>query len=159
MADGANPQAGPGRMTRRSQFQAAAKGRRYNTERMTVQGRARDPETEPGGLRFGFTVTKKTGHATERNRIRRRFRVAAALAGASHAQVTADVVLVGRREALTAPFPILVEDVATALGLVTRARSASGNRPRGRALQPSPASPSASSPSPPGDTPRRSDDG
>lgn len=163
MVDGAIPQGGLGRLTRRAQFQAAAKGRRYNTERMTVQGRARDPATEPGGLRFGFTLTKKTGGAPERNRIRRRFRAAAALAGAPHASINADVVLVGRREALSAPFPVLVEDVATALGLVTRARSASSGRPRGRdahPTSPSPASsPPASSPPPPGDTPRRSDDG
>jgi ribonuclease P protein component len=151
MPDGANPRDGLGRLTRRAEFQAAAKGRRYNTARMTVQGLARDAAAEPGGLRFGFTVTKKTGHATERNRIRRRFRAAAALAGAPHADVRADVVLVGRRDALGAPFQTLVEDVAKALGIVTRPPSATG-RSRGR-------SPHSSPPLPPGDTPHRSDDG
>jgi ribonuclease P protein component len=150
-SDGAIPRIGPGRLTRRAEFQAAAKGRRYNTERMTVQGRARDAAAEPGGLRFGFTVTKKTGHATERNRIRRRFRAAAALAGAPHAGICADVVVVGRREALGAPFPILVEDVAKALSHVTRPRSPSSGR--------NPPPSRSPAPPPPGDTPRRSHDG
>ena len=44
---------------------------------MTVQGRLRDTDAPDGaGLRFGFTVTKKVGHATERNRIKRRLRAA-----------------------------------------------------------------------------------
>ena len=128
------------RLTRRAEFQATAKGRRYRTERMTVQGRARDP-ADAAGLRFGITVTKKVGHATERNRIRRRFRAAAVLAAAEHAARPVDVVLVGRREALAASFSLLVDDVRQALGAVTRP-----DRPRGRAH-----------PSPPGDRRRGSD--
>ena len=48
---------------------------------MTVQGRLRG---EDGlGLRFGLTVTKKVGHATERNRIKRRLRAAVQDGGGS----------------------------------------------------------------------------
>ena len=64
----------PGRLTKRAEFLAAASGRRFHTERMTVQGRLRDGDG--AGLRFGLTVTKKVGHATERNRIKRRLRAA-----------------------------------------------------------------------------------
>ena len=79
-----------GRLTKRPEFLAAAAGRRFHTERMTLQGRLRDTDAPDGaGLRFGFTVTKKVGHATERNRIKRRLRAAALDAGASHADTPA----------------------------------------------------------------------
>src|SRR4051794_12119564 len=73
--------AAPGRLTKRREFLAAASGRRFHTERMTVQGLVRD---DASGLRFGLTVTKKVGHATERNRIRRRLRQAFRHAAVDH---------------------------------------------------------------------------
>ena len=114
-----------GRITRRPDYLAAAKGRRFHTERLTAQGRLRD-DGPPGGLRVGFTVTKREGHATERNRIRRRLKVAAAQAGDAHRDKAVDVVLIGRRDALAAPFAQLVEDVRQALGAVTRPKAARG---------------------------------
>ncbi|WP_407529303.1 ribonuclease P protein component [Methylobacterium oryzisoli] len=116
-----------GRITRRPDYLAAAAGRRFHTGRLTAQGRLRD---EPGeaGLRFGFTVTKRTGHATERNRIRRRLKAAVALAGAGHAAQPLDVVLIGRREALGAPFALLVDDIRRALAAVTKPRPPGGGR-------------------------------
>ncbi|KMO39914.1 hypothetical protein VQ03_15020 [Methylobacterium tarhaniae] len=122
-----------GRITRRPDYLAAAKGRRFHTERLTAQGRLRD-DGPPGGLRVGFTVTKREGHATERNRIRRRLKVAAAQAGQAHRDKAVDVVLIGRRDALGAPFAQLVEDVRQALGAVTKPRgpkppSAEGGHP------------------------------
>ncbi|MBE7246759.1 MAG: ribonuclease P protein component [Actinomycetospora chiangmaiensis] len=125
-----------GRITRRPDYLAAAKGRRFHTERLTAQGRLRD-DGPPGGLRVGFTVTKREGHATERNRIRRRLKVAAAEAGMAHRDKAVDVVLIGRRDALAAPFAQLVEDVQRALGIVTKPRSPKpssdgGDRPTGR---------------------------
>ncbi|AWN45872.1 ribonuclease P protein component [Methylobacterium terrae] len=130
-----------GRITRRPDYLAAAKGRRFHTERLTAQGRLRD-DGPPGGLRVGFTVTKREGHATERNRIRRRLKVAAQIAageaGPAQRDKAADVVLIGGRDALAAPFAQLVEDVRQALGIVTKPKapkppSAEGGRPgRGR---------------------------
>jgi ribonuclease P protein component len=126
-----------GRITRRPDYLAAAKGRRFHTERLTAQGRLRD-DGPPGGLRVGFTVTKREGHATERNRIRRRLKVAAQIAaeqvGPAQRDKAADVVLIGRRDALAAPFAQLVEDVRQALGVVTKPRapkppSAEGGQP------------------------------
>ncbi len=64
------------RLKKRPDFLAAAAGRRFHTDRMTAQGRLR--ETGAGGLRLGFTVTKRVGHATERNRIKRRLRAVVA---------------------------------------------------------------------------------
>lgn len=118
-ARGVTTEGALGRLTKRSEFLAAASGRRFHTERMTVQGRLRD---DAEGLRFGLTVTKKVGHATERNRIRRRLRAAIPLAAVDHRDRNADVVVIGRRDSLSAPHPLLVEDLRRALGVVLKAR-------------------------------------
>ncbi|WP_188909909.1 ribonuclease P protein component [Salinarimonas ramus] len=145
-----------GRLTKRREFVAAASGRRFHSERMTVQGLRRDDE---GTLRVGFTVTKKVGHAVERNRIKRRLRHAAreALArggadlgcGARHDAAAdrvpdaplpphplppADIVVIARRPALQAPYSSLIDDLARALHVVTKpggARPDRGGAPRG----------------------------
>lgn len=110
-----------GRLTKRSDFVAAASGRRFRTERMTVQSRRRDPsDTDSGGLRIGFTVTRKVGHATERNRIRRRLRTAWRIAAAGHADIGFDLVVVARREALAADWQALVDDLSRALHVLTK---------------------------------------
>jgi ribonuclease P protein component len=106
-----------GRLTKRPEFLAAASGRRLHTERMTVQGRPRD---DANGLRFGLTVTKRVGHATERNRIRRRLRAAIHLAAVDHLTRNADVVVIGRREVLSAAYPVLLDDLDRALKVVTK---------------------------------------
>lgn len=109
------------RLRRRSEFLAAAEGRRFHTERMTAQGLRR--EAAPEGLRIGFTITKRVGHATERNRIRRRLRAAVAAIAPDAPAATADVVLIARRPALSADFETLKTDLARALAVVTRPRA------------------------------------
>jgi ribonuclease P protein component len=124
------PRAQPaGRLRRRAEFLAAASGRRFHTERMTVQGRLRDDADGGDGLRLGFTVSKRVGHATERNRIRRRLRAAAQEAASAHAATPADVVVIARREALDADYRLLVDDIGRALRAVTRPRSARRHEP------------------------------
>lgn len=71
------------RLKKRTDFVAAASGRRFHTERMSVQGRRRDDD---GGVRIGLTVTKRVGHATERTRIKRRLREATKIAMARMAE-------------------------------------------------------------------------
>ena len=112
-----------GRLTKRPDFVAAASGRRFHTERMTVQGRLR--EDLASGLRFGLTVTKRVGHATERNRIKRRLRAATQAAGLDYAAVHADVVIIGRRDILTADYHMLIDDLRRALRAVTKPKSVS----------------------------------
>jgi ribonuclease P protein component len=103
-----------GRLTRRAEFLAAGGGRRFRTPRMTVMAVQR--ATQDGqGVRIGFTVTRKTGHATERNRIRRRLRAAAAAAARAWPPANLDVVVVARREAIGAEFAELVNDLTRAL--------------------------------------------
>lgn len=110
-----------GRLRKRADFLAAASGRRFHTERMTVQGRLRGDDAL--GLRFGLTVTKKVGHATERNRIKRRLRAAMQTAAAPYLATNADIVVIGRRDLLTAEYGILLEDLGRALRAVTKAKA------------------------------------
>jgi ribonuclease P protein component len=116
-----------GRLKRRPDFLAAAAGRRFHTERMTAQGRLRDAaelrDAPADGLHLGFTITKRVGHATERNRIRRRLRGALAQVGGDLPSLPADIVLIARRPALHAPFDALCDDLRRAVGTVTKPRS------------------------------------
>jgi ribonuclease P protein component len=113
-----------GRLTKRSEFVAAASGRRFHTERMTVQGLMRRDDTGMQDLlprlRVGFTVTKRVGHATERNRMRRRLRAAALEALATRSDVPADLVVIARRPVLTSEFRALVADLERAVAVVTK---------------------------------------
>ena len=102
------------RLKKRPDFLAAAEGRRFHTERMSAQGRLRTTDGQPG-LRLGFTITKRVGHATERNRIRRRLREVVRLADAARLQAGHDYVVVGRRPALTLPFARIAQDFDGAL--------------------------------------------
>ena len=113
-----------GRLTKRPDFLAAASGRRFQTERMSVQGRLRGDGVGDGqGLRVGLTVTKKVGHATERNRIKRRLRAAIREAAPGHEAADVDVVVIGRRDILAADYRILIEDLRRALRTVTKPKT------------------------------------
>jgi ribonuclease P protein component len=103
-------------ITQRRDFKAAAaSGRRFRTSAFTAQMLLRDQDMASQGLRLGLTASRHTGTATERNRIRRRLRAAADLAGASMAAGALDLVLVARREALSTPFATLKSDISRAL--------------------------------------------
>ncbi|WP_457106839.1 ribonuclease P protein component [Methylobacterium sp. P5_C11] len=129
------------RLKKRPDFLAAAEGRRFHTDRMTAQGRLRTPQAEgtesPRGLRLGFTITKRVGHATERNRIRRRLRAALNVIApelpSDVAVQPADIVLIARRPALHAPFDTLAADLRRAIPAVIRPSTGGrGERPPGR---------------------------
>nr|WP_246504889.1 ribonuclease P protein component [Microvirga antarctica] len=109
-----------GRLTKRPDFVAAASGRRFHTDRMTVQGRLREAAF---GIRFGLTVTKRVGHATERNRIKRRLRTVCQKAGLDYRHIDADIVIIGRRDILTADYDVLIDDLRRALRVVTKPKS------------------------------------
>ena len=138
-------------LKRRAEFVAAASGRKFSTSCFVLQARARDPGEDPdsmqarkpaptsegGGrscpdVRFGFTVTRKTGGAVERNRIRRRLREAVRHVGPVAARAGHDYVLIGRRAALTAPFDAIMKDLERALRAVHRTPDRAGP-PAGRA--------------------------
>ncbi len=83
------------RLRQRADFLAVANGTRANSAAFVVQGRARDDD---GPIRIGFTVTKKNGTATERNRIRRRLRELVKRLDVISMRPHHDYVLVGRRD-------------------------------------------------------------
>jgi ribonuclease P protein component len=99
------------RLTRRADFLAARDGLRAPAGPFLVQARKRNDTHAP---RVGFTVTKKAGNAVERNRIRRRLR-AAVKSLTDKTRPGFDYVLIARREAITAPFASLLNDLERAL--------------------------------------------
>lgn len=118
------------RLTKRSQFQRAARGNRAGRSAFGLQSIGTD-DAEPG---IGFTVTKKTGNSPQRNRIKRRLR-AAVTACARDFVPGHDYVLVGRREALSEPFTKLVADLGALIVRVhtpktDNERNSSGRGPR-----------------------------
>jgi ribonuclease P protein component len=111
-----------GRLTRRGEYQRAAKGRRVNAAAFGLQANARPPEATAKGARFGLTVTKKTGNSPARHRIKRRLREAMRRISPLDAQPDHDYVLMARREALSIGFEALVADIARALARAHRRR-------------------------------------
>lgn len=99
-------------LKRRADFLAAANAMRVPAPAFLLQGRDRK---DAGTVRIGYTVTKKTGTAVERNRIRRRLRAAAkdVLPDAGHSGY--DYVLVARRAAISEPFDKIKNDMMRAL--------------------------------------------
>ena len=100
------------RLRQRADFLAVANGARANSAAFVVQERCRDDD---GPIRIGFTVTKKNGTATERNRIRRRLRELVKRLDVIPMRPHHDYVLVGRRAALHRDFTTMLDDLRQAL--------------------------------------------
>jgi len=115
------------RLTKRTQFQRAARGNRAGRSAFGLQSIATD-DAQAG---IGFTVTKKTGNSPQRNRIKRRLR-AAVTACARDFVPGHDYVLVGRREALSDPFSKLVADLGALIVRVHAPRSDNERNSSGR---------------------------
>jgi ribonuclease P protein component len=122
---------GPQRLLQRSQFQAAAQsGRRFRSSALTVQVRERASDAQ--GPQVGFTASRKTGTATERNRIRRRLKAAAHDAyGTERADL--DIVAVATAAVLSARYDDLVTTLRDAL---TKARAQKKHQRDNAAPQP-----------------------
>ncbi len=89
---------------------------------------------DDGPVRVGFTVTKKNGTATERNRIRRRLRELVKRLDDISMRPHSDYVLVGRRAALTRDFATMLDDLRSALHRLDR----QPERPRDETASPRP---------------------
>src|SRR3954454_9937262 len=100
------------RLRQRADFLAVASGPRMTSAAFVVQARARGDD---GPVRVGFTVTKKIGTATERNRVRRRLRDLVKRLDAVSMPPHTDDVLVGRLAALTRDFAAMLDDLRSAL--------------------------------------------
>jgi len=105
------------RLRQRADFLAVANGARANSAAFVVQSRRRDDD---GPIRVGFTVTKKYGTATERNRIRRRLRELVKRLDVITMRPHSDYVLVGRRAALTRDFATMLDDLRATLQRLDR---------------------------------------
>jgi ribonuclease P protein component len=105
------------RLRQRADFLAVANGARVNSAAFVVQSRRRD---DGGPVRVGFTVTKKNGTATERNRIRRRLRELVKRLDVIVMRPHSDYVLVGRRAALNRDFSTMLDDLRAALHRLDR---------------------------------------
>jgi ribonuclease P protein component len=105
------------RLRQRADFLAVANGARANSAAFVLQGQSRDDD---GPIRIGFTVTKKNGTATERNRIRRRLRELVKRVDPVSMRPHHDYVLVGRRDALTRDFATMLDDLRSALRRLDR---------------------------------------
>ncbi len=68
-----------------------------------------------GGLRVGYTATKKVGNAVKRNRARRRLRAAVAEVLEGSQTTHADMVVVARQGTIERPYAELKNDLAAAL--------------------------------------------
>ena len=109
------------RLRQRADFLAVANGLRMGAPAFAVQTRDRG---DGGPIRFGFTVTKKVGTATERNRIRRRLRELVKRLDPPLLFPHSDYVLIGRRGALDRDFAVMLDDLRAAFSRLARRVSA-----------------------------------
>jgi ribonuclease P protein component len=114
------------RLRQRADFLAVANGARVSSAAFVVQGRRRDDD---GPIRVGFTVSRKNGTATERNRIRRRLRELVKFLDVISMRPHSDYVLVGRRAALNRDFATMLDDLRSALHRLDRQASKQAKAP------------------------------
>jgi ribonuclease P protein component len=105
------------RLRQRADFLAVANGPRVSTPAFVVQNRRRN---DGGPIRIGFTVTKKNGTATERNRIRRRLRELVKRVDAVSMRPHSDYVIIGRRAALNRRYAVMLDDLRSAFHRLDR---------------------------------------
>lgn len=133
-----------GRLKRRSEFlRVAGAKRRFTTPGLVLQMRPwpadalEKDEQVQHSLRLGFTVSKKVGNAVQRNRARRRLRAVAADVMGHCAAPRRDYVIIGRRAAVSRPYPDLLQDLKTALRRLRACRTdAAGKAGPARHRQP-----------------------
>lgn len=116
---------------RRDFLRAARAGAKSAMPGLVLQVRPNAEADRPaGGIRVGFTVSRKVGNAVTRNRARRRLRAVAERVLGQRAGQGRDYVLIGRRDTVARPFAALVQDLETALRRADAALAQGGDRTR-----------------------------
>jgi ribonuclease P protein component len=100
-------------ITKRSDFLAANRGKRYATPGFVLL--VFDRRDDDPAKRLGITITKKVGNAVIRNRMRRRFRALARELLDTHGKAGADHILIGRDGGIERDFATLRGEMAKAL--------------------------------------------
>ena len=105
------------RLLKRADFLRVAQTRKkWAAPGLIVQAApAKLAPSDPATIQVGFTTSKKVGSAVERNRARRRLRAAVAEIFPESASPASDYVIIGRRETLSRPYSLLLQDLRTAL--------------------------------------------
>ena len=149
-----NAVAVPERLRRRADFLRAAKGKRFHARGLTLQAAPRpfSSKTASAGMqgnstlsarfnatsagatsrmeappRFGFTVTKQSGGAVRRNRIRRRLKEALRLLKPLPARPGHDYVILARPGGACMSFRALQAELMRALGKIDTRQKPSAN--------------------------------
>ncbi|HEY1838259.1 MAG TPA: ribonuclease P protein component [Rhizomicrobium sp.] len=102
-------------LRKRADFLRAQKGVRRSAGCLTLECCATPQGVGGGGIRVGFTASRKVGNAVARNRAKRRLRAAAAALLPLLAKEGNDYVLVARRDTVARPYPALLKDLEAAL--------------------------------------------
>ena len=107
------------RLKSRADFLNVAKlGDKWVTKSMVVQARIKRNSAlskAENNIYVGFTVTRTVGNAVIRNRIRRRLKAAVSEVFPGIAQNGQEIVIIGRKGSLTAPFSSIVKDLRYAI--------------------------------------------
>ncbi|MEM6615565.1 MAG: ribonuclease P protein component [Pseudomonadota bacterium] len=104
------------RLRKRRDFLTVAKGVKVVRPSLVLQcGHAIASTDEPEFAHFGFTATKKLGHAPCRNRVRRRLKAAVRDLGPRLSEPGRAYVLIGRYATATIAYDRILEDLTIAL--------------------------------------------
>jgi ribonuclease P protein component len=102
-------------LKRRPDFLRARGGSRWTMPGFVLEARSRAETGDvPSTARFGFTVTRQTGKAVVRNRIRRRLKAVVRETAAEHARAEFDYVVFARPAAFDREFTDLTSDLIEA---------------------------------------------
>ena len=109
-------------LRQRREFLRIRGGSRWSSAAFVIETRRRPNEDAqtPDKPRIGYTVTKRIGNAVVRNRIKRRFRAAAASLRCGELRPGYDYVLIARSGALKRPFVDLTNDLREGLTHIHR---------------------------------------
>jgi ribonuclease P protein component len=111
----------PGRLRVRAEFLAVRQGEKRRGPLFLMELKRTRDATSPA--RVGYTVTKKSGNAVQRNRIRRRLREAVRLHAGGDMKGGTDYVIVGRPDVLTVEFSVLVRELKKRVGAEAASRA------------------------------------